>query len=101
MSNTTESVGIAAGKTAAYGGAATAAVGGMTLSEMGIIVGAIVGVLGLILGQYWAWRRDDRQRAEAVQKQAERELRMSLMRASGRPVYHQDTDMGKLEAMSE
>ena len=98
MSNTAESVGIAAGKTAAYGGAATAAVGGMTLSEMGIIVGAIVGVLGLILGQYWAWRRDDRQRAEVAQRQAERELRMSLMRASGRPVYHQDTDMGKLEA---
>ena len=108
MSNTTESVGIAAGKTAVYGGAVTAAASGMTLSEMGVIVGGIVAVLGMIFGQYWAWKRNARQAAadqrdadEAAQRKAERELRMSLMRASGRPVYHQDTDMGKLEAMSE
>ena len=70
----------------------------MSLSELGIVVGAIVGVLGLIFGQYWAWRRDERQRAEAIQKATERELRMSLMRASGRPIYHRDTDLGELES---
>ena len=55
---------IVAGKTAAYGGATTAVVSGMSLSEMGIIVGAIVGVLGLIFGQYWAWRKDRREARE-------------------------------------
>ncbi|MBB6579578.1 hypothetical protein HNP33_003692 [Comamonas odontotermitis] len=64
MSNTTESAAIVAGKTAAYGGATTAVVSGMSLSEMGIIVGAIVGVLGLIFGQYWAWRKDRREARE-------------------------------------
>ncbi|ULR87369.1 holin [Comamonas sp. B21-038] len=98
MSNSMESAGIVAGKTAVYGGAATAVASGMSLSEMGIVVGAVVGLLGLIFGQYWAWRRDERQRAEVIERKAERELRMSLMRASGRPIYHQDTDLGKLEA---
>lgn len=98
MSNTVESGAIVAGKTAAYGGAVSAVVSGLSISEFGVIVGIVVGVLGLIFGQYWSWRRDERQRAEAVQKNAERELRMSLMRASGRPIHHQDTDLGKLEA---
>ncbi|GAB2472272.1 hypothetical protein GCM10027082_24740 [Comamonas humi] len=64
MSNTTENVGIVTGKTAAYGGAATAAVSGMTLSEIGVIVGIAVGVLGLLLGQFWSWRRDRREQRE-------------------------------------
>ncbi|QIL73273.1 hypothetical protein G7048_24745 [Diaphorobacter sp. HDW4B] len=64
MSNTTESVGIAVGKTGAYGGAATAAVSGLTLSEIGVMVGIVVAVLGLLLGQFWSWRRDRREERE-------------------------------------
>lgn len=64
MSNTTESAAIVAGKTAAYGGAATAAVSGLTLSEVGVIVGIAVGVLGLIFGQFWSLRRDRREERE-------------------------------------
>lgn len=100
MSNSMETAGIVTGKTAVYGGAATAVASGMTLSEMGIVVGGVVGLLGFIFGQYWAWRRDARQRLEADERKAERALRISLMRASGRPIYHQDTDLGKLETES-
>lgn len=66
MSNTTESAAIVAGKTAVYGGAATAALSGLTLTEMGVVIGAVVGVLGLIFGQYWSWRRDKREEREMI-----------------------------------
>lgn len=66
MNNTAENSAIVAGKTAAYGGALTAFTSGLTVSEFGVIVGCIVGVLGLIFGQYWAWRRDRREQREMV-----------------------------------
>ena len=64
MRNTVEDLPIAAGKTATYGGAIGALVSGWTISEIGVVVGIVVGVLGLIFGQYWAWRRDRREAAE-------------------------------------
>lgn len=62
--NATESAAIMAGKTAVYAGAATAAVSGMTLSEIGVIVGIAAAVLGMLFGQFWAWRRDSREYRE-------------------------------------
>ena len=64
MSNAAENSAIVTGKAAAYGGALTAFASGMTVSEFGVIVGVLVGVLGLIFGQYWAWRRDKREARE-------------------------------------
>ena len=64
MRNTVEDLPIAAGKTATYGGAIGAFVSGWTISEIGVIVGIVVGVLGCIFAQYWAWRRDRREAAE-------------------------------------
>ena len=64
MRNTSETIPILAGKTATYGGALGAFVSGWTISEIGVVVGIVVGVLGLIFGQYWAWRRDRREAAE-------------------------------------
>ena len=61
MRNTVEGLPIAAGKTATYGGAIGALVSGWSISEIGVVVGIVVGVLGLIFGQYWAWRRDRRE----------------------------------------
>lgn len=59
-----ESTAISASKVSAYGGAATAAVaGGMSVSEMAAITGAIVAILGLILNQYWSWKKDQREAA--------------------------------------
>ena len=65
------------------------------------LLGLCVSVIGLLVMWHYKREADKRAAIESAQRQAERELRMSLMRASGRPVYHQDTDMGKLEAMSE
>ena len=42
----------------------TAALSGLTLSEIGVIVGIVVAVLGLLLGQFWSWRRDRREATE-------------------------------------
>lgn len=55
---------ITTGKASAYGGAAVATVSGLTLNELGVIVGIFVGVTGLILGQVWSWRRDRREARE-------------------------------------
>lgn len=68
MRDTVEGLPIAAGKTATYGGAIGAFVSGWTISEIGVVVGIVVGVLGLIFGQYWAWRRDRREAAEQEMK---------------------------------
>ena len=68
MRDTVESLPIAAGKTATYGGAIGAFVSGWSISEIGVVVGIVVGVLGLIFGQYWAWRRDRREAAEQEMK---------------------------------
>lgn len=68
MRNTVEGLPIAAGKTATYGGAIGALVSGWSISEIGVVVGIVVGVLGLIFGQYWAWRRDRREAAEQEMK---------------------------------
>ena len=68
MRDTVEGLPIAAGKTATYGGAIGAFVSGWTISEIGVVVGIVVGVLGLIFGQYWAWRRDHREAAEQEMK---------------------------------
>ena len=66
MSNTSENVAIAGSKVAAYGGSGTAVVSGLTLHEIGVIVGIAVAVLGLLLGQFWSWRKDRREQREMM-----------------------------------
>ena len=58
-----EHAAIAASKIATYSGATAAVTSGLTLSEWGVIIGICVGVLGLLFGQYWAWRKESRERA--------------------------------------
>ena len=60
-----ENAGMLAGKTMAYGGAAGSALSGLTVSEIGVIVGIVIGVLGLVLGQFWQWRKDRREHRES------------------------------------
>lgn len=65
MSNhAVENAGIVASKVAAYGGAGSAVVAGLTLNELGVIVGIFVAVVGLVLGQWWSWRKDRREARE-------------------------------------
>lgn len=61
MADSIEKAAIIGGKTATYGGAISSVVSGLAISEIGVIVGIIVGVLGLLLGQYWQWRKDRRE----------------------------------------
>ena len=68
MRTTVEGLPIAAGKMATYGGAIGAFVSGWTISEIGVVIGSVVAVLGLIFGQYWAWRRERRETAEQETK---------------------------------
>lgn len=64
MSSTAENAVIVGGKVAAYGGSGAAVVSGLTLNELGVIVGIVVGVAGLVLGQFWSWRKDRREQRE-------------------------------------
>ena len=69
MSNhAAENVGIVAGKVAAYGGSGGAVVAGLTLNELGVIVGIFVAVVGLVLGQIWSWRKDRREARELAMR---------------------------------
>lgn len=44
-----------------YGGAATAVIGGLTLSQIGVVVGIFVGISGLILNAWYTFRKDRRE----------------------------------------
>lgn len=60
-----EKAGTIAGKTLMYGGAAGSIVSGWTLSEIGVFIGIVIGIAGLVLGQFWAWRKDRREQRES------------------------------------
>ena len=75
-----EQASIMAGKVAAYSGAVTAFTAGLTVTEWGVIVGTVVGVLGLIFGQYWSWRKTSREDAA----QAREDMAMAEKTEAGR-----------------
>lgn len=60
----TENTAIATSKAAVYTGASGAVISGLTLNELGVVVGIFVGIAGLLMGQYWSWRKDRRERYE-------------------------------------
>ena len=66
MTSTVENAAIVGSKTAAYGGASGAVVSGLTMNELGVLVGIFVGLAGLLLGQYWSWRKDRREQRESL-----------------------------------
>ena len=48
-------------QTMTYGGAGTAIVSGITLSQIGVVVGIAVGIVGLALQIWYTMRRDRRE----------------------------------------
>ena len=93
---TLDSIGAAGNKLTIVGGGLAGA-GWLTATEFAAIVGALVTVLGLVITWYYKREANRRLTAEHNLRQQERQMRIDLMRATGRPVTH-DTDLGALEA---
>lgn len=60
MSNKEDTL-ITVANTMTYGGSATTVIMGVSLFEWGVIIGIVTTVIGLVLGQYWQRRRDQRE----------------------------------------
>ena len=99
---TLEAIGSAGNKATVFGGSMAIA-GKLSATDIAAYVGAAVAIVGLLITWYYkreANKRqaaDDRRREAAHQRrEEERAVRMQLMRASGVPVFHRDTDLGEL-----
>ena len=76
---------IVGSKVATYSGAVTAVTAGLTITEWGVVVGIVVGVLGLVLGQYWSWRKESREQKAAKASEARKqELHQAQLAFLGR-----------------
>ena len=64
MREQADAVGVAIGKAATYGGAGSMIVFGLTLYELGIIVGIVTALLGYVTQLYFNRRRDRRELLE-------------------------------------
>lgn len=93
---TLEAIG-AAGNKATIAGGSVAVAGKMTATDIATYVGAAVAIIGLLITWYYKREANRRLAAEHALRQEERQIRIDLMRATGRPVRH-DTDLGALEA---
>lgn len=94
--DTLESIGAAGSKTAIVGAGMTSW-SWFTSNEFFGAVGALVAILGLVITWYYKREANRRLSQEAAHRARERDLRMSLMMGTGRPVQH-DTDLATLEA---
>ena len=94
---TLEAIGAAGNKATIIGGSIAMA-GKMSAADIAAYVGAAVAIVGLLITWYYKREANRRHAAEAEDKRKERALRMELMRATGRPIYPSDTDLGALEA---
>lgn len=102
---TIESV-AAAGNKATMAGAGMTGLGWFTSNEFFGVVGALVAIGGLLITWYYKREASKLRRADDARRQKEHELRISerqmridLMRSTGRPIYQpeRDTDLGVLE----
>ncbi len=98
---TLDSIGTAGMKVSIIGAGAASA-GLWTASELAAIVGALVAIAGLAITWYYKRQANRRLAAEHLLRQQERQMRMDLMRITGRPVNpacDTPTDLGALEAV--
>lgn len=77
-----------AGQSAMYGGAASAGImWGMSLSEIAVLISAIVAVLGFILHTWATFRRDRREMEHHLQETEQHRQAMSAGAARGRELH--------------
>lgn len=69
-----------AGKVTTYAGGAGSVIGGLSASDVGVIGGLIVAILGWLTQVYFNARRDRRERADRADRRAEHEARMAELR---------------------
>lgn len=101
---TLEAIGAAGNKATIVGGSVAVA-GKLSAADIAAYVGAAVAVIGLLITWYYKREANKRQalddlrrEAEHQRRETERDMRMQLMRASGVPVFHRDTNLGELGA---
>ena len=99
---TLEAIGAAGNKATIFGGSVAVA-GKLSAADIAAYIGVAVAIIGLLIT--WFYKReankrqaaDDRRReAEHHRREVERDIRMQLMRTSGVPVFHRDTDLDEL-----
>lgn len=93
----------AAGNKATIVGGSVAVFGKMSSADLAAYTGAAVAIIGLLITWYYKREANKRQAAderrrerEIERRDEERRLRMEMMRTSGRPIYHEDSDLGVL-----
>ena len=64
MNDKVDAIGVAIGKTGAYGGGATAVIAGMTASEFAALAGIVIALLGWLTQIYFNRKRDRREQRE-------------------------------------
>jgi hypothetical protein len=66
----TDAAGVLVGKTAAYGGGASAFVFGLSANEVAALGGLLVATIGLCVQWYYNHRRDKREQVESAERRA-------------------------------
>lgn len=87
-----------AGSRTTGGGAVVGFLGWLASSQALGLLGICIALLGALVNWYYKREANRRHAAEAEDKRKERELRMELMRSTGRPIFQRETDFGELGA---
>lgn len=93
---TLEAIGAAGNKATIFGGS-MAVFGKLSSTDIAAYIGAAVAILGLAITWYYKREADKRTARYLTMKERESELRMEMMRATGRPIAS-NTDLGELGA---
>ncbi|WP_157667758.1 hypothetical protein [Comamonas serinivorans] len=103
MKDTPEHAAIVSSKIATYIGALTAVASGLTITEWGVVVGIVVGVLGLVFGQYWSWRKEFREQkaidADEVRKQELHRAQLAFLNRKRGPTSCDSLDIVEAQAL--
>lgn len=86
-----------AGSRTTGGGAVVGFLGWLASSQAIGLLGICIALLGALVNWYYKREANRRFAAEHALRQQERQIRIDIMRSTGRPVRH-DTDLGELGA---
>jgi hypothetical protein len=93
---TLEAIGAAGNKATIFGGS-VAVFGKLSSTDIAAYIGAAVAIIGLLITWYYKREAFKRTARYYQLKEQESQLRMEMMRATGRPISS-NTDLGELGA---